>query len=299
MNLYENAATEAIASFFYHEPRWKNEILFDFLLEPFGYDFKNVKDVTTQDVLKGTIPDFTMQLEDDKGKRSVCFEVKINNDGLTEAEKKDRSRDAFLIRKNYIHVKDIRSECKILYWEDLFEKIDKKGAMKEFARLALIREYMNEPENTLLLSPMEVAMLYSPETIAAVYTMSKKVLTLCKNFLDANSGKYEYSESNAKNWKNPEQYEKGIGYYFNTKDGKDLFIGISPQCLSKYSFSVALDINSENEFLKSKYEYVADGYAMFPLDREILAKYSSEKDLQEAFNKNAEEVLKTIFPSKK
>ncbi len=38
---------------------------------------------------------------------------------------------------------------------------------------------------------------------------------------------------------------------------------------------------------------------MFPLDREILAKCESEESLQEVFNKNAEEVLKIIFSSKK
>lgn len=295
MNLYENAATEAIASFFYHESMWKKEILFNFLLEPFGFDLQDVKEVTTQDKLKGTTPDFTIQIENKAGKRNIKFEVKINNDPLTSSEEQHGNRDAFLVCKDYAHKERIPTECKQLFWEDLFEIIDKKGAMKEFARIALIRETINIPEQTLLLTPLEVAMLYSPETISAVYTMSNKILTLCKNFLDLNNDKFLYTETNAKDWKNPEKYEKGIGYYFSAKNGKELFIGISPQWPAKYAFSVALDIGSESEDFKEKYEYTADGYAAFPLDKEILAKYNSEVEMQKEFNKNAAEIIAKIL----
>lgn len=294
MNIYENAATEAIRSFFDNEPRWKNEILFNFLLEPFNLKLDDIKKIETQNYLKGTIPDFTVKT---KNHGDLKFEVKINNVGLTSSEKGEKNRDAFLIRKNYIHIKDIRPTCKILYWEDLFERIDKKGAMTEFARLALIREYMKEPENTLLLSQMEVAMLYSPDIIYSVYTMSNKILALCNNFLDSNSIKQKYK----KREKDSEQKdENGVGYYFDTKDGKyELFIGLSPAVPQEYYFSIALSLDGKNENEIKKYKYTDGDYAFFSLDKEILAKYSSEKDLQEAFNKNAEDKLKEIFSTKK
>lgn len=291
MNIYENAATEAIRSFFDNEPRWKNEILFNFLLEPFNLKLDDIEKIETQNYLKGTIPDFTVKT---KNNGALKFEVKINNVGLTSSEKGEKNRDAFLIRKNYIHIKDIRPTCKILYWEDLFERIDKKGAMTEFARLALVREYMEEPENTLLLSQMEVAMLYSPDVISSVYSMSDKVLSLCEKFLDSNSIKQKYVKCD------PQQDEYGVGYYFDTKDGKHgLYIGLSLKVPENYYFSIALWLDGKNEDEIKKYEYTDKEYAYFPLDKTILAKHTSEEDLQEAFNKNAEEALKKIFPAKK
>lgn len=291
MNIYENAATEAIRSFFDNEPRWKNEILFNFLLEPFNLKLDDIKKIETQNYLKGTIPDFTVTT---KNNGDLKFEVKINNVGLTSSEKGEKNRDAFLIRKNYIHIKDIRPTCKILYWEDLFERIDKKGAMTEFARLALVREYMKEPENTLLLSQMEVAMLYSPDVISSVYSMSDKVLSLCEKFLDCKLTKQKYEK------KGKQQDENGVGYYFDTRDGKHgLYIGLSLTVPQDYYFSIALWLDGKNEDEIKKYEYTDKEYAYFPLDKTILAKHTSEEDLQEAFNKNAEEALKKIFPAKK
>lgn len=99
MNIYENAATEAIASFFYQEPLWKKEILFNFLLKPFGLTVNDIKEVKTQDYLKGTIPDFKIITEKDE----IKFEVKINNTRLTSSEmKKKKQRCIFNSQKLYI-----------------------------------------------------------------------------------------------------------------------------------------------------------------------------------------------------
>ena len=103
MNLYENVATESIASIFYNESKWKKELVFDFLLKPFGLTLSDVWDVKTQDKLKETIPDFTIVTKC----REIHFEVKINDDNLTDSEKDKKSRDAFLVRKNYAHLEEI------------------------------------------------------------------------------------------------------------------------------------------------------------------------------------------------
>ena len=217
LNIYENLATQAITSFFYNEPLWKKKVLFDFLLTPFNLELSDIAEVKTQDNLKETIPDFTIRTKDNNTFR---YEVKTNNSDLTFSEQKNNSREAYLIRKNYYHYdkipKKLRDGNKILYWEDLFKKIDKLGATKDFSRLDLIREYMCENIHTLLLTPHEVAMFYSPETVMAVYTMSNKILELCKSFLDSHSKDYEYKEC-----KNPLQDDSGIGYYFKEKKRKE------------------------------------------------------------------------------
>lgn len=290
MNIYENAATEAIRSFFDTEPRWKKEILFNFLLEPFNLNLDDIEYIETQDYLKNTIPDFTIKT---KNNGSIKFEVKINNAALTYSERKKSSRDVFLLPKEYIHNKKIPKDCKRLFWEDLFDLIERKGAMQEFARLGLIQEYLHEPECILLLKPMGVAMLYSPETVFAVYELSESVLKLCKNFLDENKEKYTKTKKEQSQW--------GIGYSFY-KGKQKLFIGISPQYSKEkedYSFSIALEINNKSENSVKKYKKICDGWAFFPLKRQILAKCNSDKDLQEEFNKDAEVALKKIFPTKK
>lgn len=293
MNLYENVATQAIVTFFYQEPLWKKKILFDFLLEPFSRKYEDVQDVETQDNLKGTIPDFTIVLKDQR----IKFEVKINNTGLTESERNKQNRDAFLVRRNYSHKDEIPlKDDKILYWEDLFEKIEKIGATNEFSRLTLVREYIHADNNSLHLTPLEVAMLYSPETISAVYSLSEKVLKLCEGFLETHKERYEYKE---------EQKDKyGIGYYFKDKRTKaELWIGISPMAeKAEYSFSICLSLNSldsKDTNIKRKDDWHSkDGYAYFPLDKEILAKHEDDEKLQETFNKNVESVLNEIFSSK-
>ncbi len=282
MNIYENLATQAITSFFYNEPLWKKEILFDFLLEPFSLQLSDILEIKTQDNLKETIPDFTIITKT----RSLRYEVKINNSALTASELAEDTRDAYLIRKNYYYSSNIPTTNKKLYWEDLFEKIDRLGATKDFARLDLIREYMREEIHTLLLTPYEVAMLYSPETVSAVYTMTRKILSLCKTFLDLHYEEYEYTESNSKDSKNPEQDEWGIGYWFNRKGHDEtLFMGLSLGEKDK-CFSIAKRIDDSN-----------DTWDFFELDKEILAKCSTDgtdEKLQEEFNKNVDEKMKEI-----
>ena len=289
MNIYENVATEAIASFFHYEPLWKNEILFGFLLKPFGLSFSDVIDVETQENLKGTRPDFTIKTKKD----DIRFEVKINDSSLTSSEQTADTRNAYLIRKDYEQIDFIPvDKDKVLFWEDLFDAIDKKGAMAEFSRLALVREYMNYDEQTLLLTPHEVAMLYSPDTVFAVYSMSEKVLGLCKNFLNTHSSEYELNREWTK--KGLQQDKWGIGYYFKELKGKkrSFYLGLNPSLQDPYFFAVALEIDEEAE--KNPNWYYADNWAYFPLDKEILAKCDSDEDLQEAFNKNVEEVIASI-----
>lgn len=284
MNLYENAATQAIASFFHHEPRWKKEILFGFLLKPFGMTLDNIKDVVTQNHLPGTIPDFTIQTTDNQ---KIHFEVKINDAVLTESEITPGTRDAFLVRKRYRFLEDIpAAKATILFWEDLFEIIDKQGAANEFSRLAVVREYMHDDEHTLLLTPHEVAMFYSPDTVFAVYTMSEKVLDLCKHFLETHS--YTIGKRQQNQW--------GIGYHFEEADGRrrHFFVGITPTVPVPYVFSVALDLNT-NGGAPNKCWYTDDeNWAYFQLDKELLAKNLSEEELQETFNKCVEEILSGI-----
>ena len=287
MNIYENLATQALTSFFYNEPLWKKEILFDFLLEPFSLKLADILGIKTQDNLKETIPDFTVITNNNKRYR---YEVKINNSALTASELEEGTRDAYLIRKTYYYKSSIPSSNKILYWEDLFEKIDKLEATKDFARLDLIREYMREEKHTILLTPHEVAMLYSPETIIAVYRMKEKVLSLCKNYLDLDSNKSRFE------YKRTQDDENGIGLYFNRKGyDEDLFIGLSPSIVlfpsvyekQKY-FSIAKYIEGSG---------INERWDLFELDKEILAKCSSDSSdekLQEEFNKNVDEVMEKI-----
>lgn len=189
--------------------------MFDFLLKPFNLQLSDILEVKTQNTLKGTLPDFTIVT---KKSTNIRYEVKINDSGLTASECDENTRDAYLIRKNYYFREKIPlSEDKILYWEDLFEAIDQKGATKNFARLDLVREYINEGIHTLLLTRHEVAMLYSRNTIIAVYEMKEKLLKLCKNFLDTNESIFQEDTY--------QDNKEGIGYYFNEiKDKKRLFL---------------------------------------------------------------------------
>ncbi|MBQ1971340.1 MAG: hypothetical protein II223_02740, partial [Treponema sp.] len=294
MNIHENVATQALTTFFYQEPLWKKEILYNFLLSPFKLKLQDIEKVITQDNLKETIPDFTIITKDG---REIRYEVKINDAALTFSEKDKNNRDAYLIRKNYKYYEQIPvSEEKILRWEDLFAAIDKVGASKDFARLDLVREYMREEINTLLLTRHEVAMLYSPKTIISVYSMSEKILGLCKNFLDSNNDSYTYEIKSNKDFENPQQDGNGIGYYFNEVNDPQryFFIGLSPVVKSEeYCFSIALQINKD--ITVKKEWYVEKDYAYFPLVKEILSKYDNDEKQQEEFNKNVISVLNSIM----
>ena len=292
MNIHENVATQALTSFFYHEALWKKEILFNFLLQPFDLKLADVKDVITQDNLKETIPDFTIVTN--TGKR-ICYEVKINDAELTLSERKKDSRDAYLVCRNYNHLEEIPiSKDKILFWDDLFELIDKIGATKEFARFDLVREYIKIPFYSLLLTPHEVAMFYSPDTIYAVYSLSEKLLKLCESFLDKYSIDYTYEKRTDKMTKGSENNQWGIGYYFSERKNKkrNFFIGLSPCVNNKnYYYSIALQIE---ETRQTTNWYVEDEYAFFSLDKEILAKCKTDEELQEAFNKNVLDTINSI-----
>ncbi|MBP3709518.1 MAG: hypothetical protein J6I73_03815 [Treponema sp.] len=103
MNIYENVAPQAITSFFYNEPLWKKEILFNFLLKPFNLQLSDIIEVKTQDNLKETIPDFIIVTK----KTNLRCEVKTYNSGLTYSEHGTNSRDAYLVRKDYYYLEDI------------------------------------------------------------------------------------------------------------------------------------------------------------------------------------------------
>ncbi len=143
MNLYENAATEAIVLLFKKGKLWQKELVFNYLLEPFKkndkepYTVTDIKDVISQDNLKDTIPDFTIILSDDQ---KIRYEVKINNVGLTESEKKDKTREAFLVVDDYAHMDSIKNPIRT--WNELFSRIDKKEATDDFAILDLVRNYL-------------------------------------------------------------------------------------------------------------------------------------------------------------
>ena len=139
MTIYENEATQAIVSIFKNDALWKKEILFNFLLKPFGVSYEYIVDVTCQDYLKETIPDFTVRTKD----KDYRYEVKINDAPLTESEEDSDNRNAFLVPKKYSHMNDIPLDKKyILFWEVLFEEIDRKGATNDFGKLELTREYI-------------------------------------------------------------------------------------------------------------------------------------------------------------
>lgn len=288
MNIHENVATQALTSFFYHEPLWKKEILFNFLLKPFNLSLTDIKDVKTQDNLKETIPDFSIITNNGK---KIRYEIKINNADLTLSEKKTNTRDAYLICKDYSHYDDIppllKKEKKILYWEDLFEIIDKLGATKEFARFDLVREYMKVPDFTLLFSIHEVAMFYSPKTVSAVYSMTKKLLGLFDYFLETNNKDYEKTGE--------ENDEIGIGYFFGEKKNQKraFFIGLAPSVENQdYYYAIELQIEDN---MKTEGWYIEGEYAYFPLDKELLTKYDSDEEkLKQEFNKNVVSVINSI-----
>lgn len=275
-------------TFYNKEPKWKKEILFNFLLAPFGLKVEDIIEVNTQEKLKGTIPDFNIVTKTNQ----IRYEVKIDNQKLTELEQNKKNRDAFLIRRNYQFESDIPKGLKILYWEDLFKLIDEQGAFNDFERLNLVREYMELDEQyTLSLKPLEVAMLYSVDVIHAVYTISDKVKRLCKSFLDDYSDKY--TDINECPFD-----DGGIGYYFKEakKKGREFFIGIdlTKDIDKKCSFS--LELLDCKECPENAFHFRADVcIAYYPLEKTLLCKeYNSDEDLQKAFNDHVLEVLSTI-----
>ncbi len=95
----------------------------------------------------------------------------------------------------------------------------------------------------------------------------------------------------------------GIGYNFEeVKKGtykRSFFIGVSPTLEDKeYWLSIALWIK---KYSKKKKELLAKGkwkfkddWAFYPLNKRMLSECKSDEELQEKFNKNVEEVIKSI-----
>lgn len=287
MNIYENVATQAITSYFYKEPFWKKKIIFNFLLNPFGLHIEDIQDVITQDYLKETIPDFTIITHE---KKRIRFEVKINDDPLTDSESDNNTRDAFLICKNYKY-KDKIPIKNLLFWEDLFEIIDKLEATKDFGRLDLVREYIKDSIHTLILNSYEAVMFFSPEGIKATYSMAEKITKLCLFFLESKN----FSDIKTKN----DIFQ--IGCFFSNWN---YFIGLSPSIKKSdylFSLSVAIPkgkIDLLHKIIEEQGGYIeSDGkyyWAYFPLNKEILIKYESEAEMKREFNKNADSVFYKI-----
>ncbi len=187
MNIYENAATQAIVLIFKSDALWKKEILFNFLLEPFGVSCEEIVDVTCQDSLKETIPDFTVKTNN----KDYRYEVKIGDVPLTKSEKDSKNRDAFLIPKNYRYKNDIPSGVKIRTWEDLFALIDYKGAKNEFDKLALTRDYLtNNSEDTYFKKDIDYLRdkIINHESLRAFY---RETFNKFFNYAKANDAKIE------------------------------------------------------------------------------------------------------------
>ena len=140
MNIYENVATEAIVLLFKTAAVWKKRLVFNFLLKPFGKKLEDIVDVESQETLKGSRPDFTITLNDGE---KIHFEVKINDDGLTDSERKKGTRNAFLVKDDYYHRGEIPLEEEyVLTWDDLFNLIDENEATRDFAMFDLLRQTM-------------------------------------------------------------------------------------------------------------------------------------------------------------
>lgn len=146
MNIYENVATEAMVLLFKTAAVWKKRLVFNFLLEPFEQNddpkkkikFEDIADVESQETLKGSRPDFTITLNNGE---KIHFEVKINDDGLTDSERKKGTRNAFLVKADYAHWDEIPLEEEyVLTWDDLFNLIDENEATSDFAMFDLLRQ---------------------------------------------------------------------------------------------------------------------------------------------------------------
>ena len=182
MNIYENLATEILVSIFKTSAYWKKEIVFNFLLKPFNKNIEDIKDVTSQETLKDTKPDFTIHLKDkiEETKKEIHFEVKINNAELTTSEKKKNSRDAFLILSDYIYREKIPSDNFILTWEEFFDEIDKKEAMPCFEELSLLRNCLFGTNKDLDMGFL-TQFLYSKEYVKSeLKDIFKKLFDLIK-----------------------------------------------------------------------------------------------------------------------
>ena len=127
MTVLENTATSTIVNLFNSNQReyFKAKAVFDFLLKPYGKLFEDIYSVEEQKGDNGSIPDFTIILNDEEELR---YEVKTSDAILTKQELKKDSRDFFLIPYCYKESENIPlSKNHILIWEDLFDSLDEQN----------------------------------------------------------------------------------------------------------------------------------------------------------------------------
>lgn len=241
MNIYENLATEIIVSIFKTSAYWKKEIVFNFLLKPFKKNIEHIKDVTSQETLKDTKPDFTIHLKD---KKEIHFEVKINNAELTTSEKKENSRDAFLIMSDYIHRENIPLKTEyILTWEDFFDEIDKKEAMPCFEELSLLRNCLFGTNKDLDMEFL-TQFLYSKDYVT---TELKNIFTNLFNLIkkekktepketdnDCEISLKEGRNTISLGYKFGDNYHVGNFYLYLNEDEKHLQLKENTEFLKKY-----------------------------------------------------------------
>ena len=304
MTIYENEATQAIVSIFKNDALWKKEILFNFLLKPFGVSYEYIVDVTCQDYLKETIPDFTVRTKD----KDYRYEVKINDAPLTESEGDSDNRNAFLVPKKYSHMNDIPLDKKyILFWEALFEEIDKKGATNEFGKLALTREYIEDKsEDANLKNNIKYLSkrIINHESLRAFYreTFNKFFEYAKKNQEIKLDDDTFYLESDAifSRLKN-EEIKRYITIEYSYNDGRDF-------CCHHYGKAGSddfkdLDVDfSECENLFARVEYLID--KVLPQYKSILGKdydnfFKSENLAQKDLYLNIEKVFESEHMSPK
>ena len=246
MNIYENLATEILVSIFKTSAYWKKEIVFNFLLKPFNKNIEDIKDVTSQETLKDTKPDFTIHLKDkiEKTKKEIHFEVKINNAELTTSEKKENSRDAFLIMSDYINRENIPLDTEyILTWEDFFDEIDKKEAMPCFEELSLLRNCLFGTNKDLDMEFL-TQFLYSKDYVT---TELKDIFTNLFNLIKKEEetepketdNDCEISLKEGKNtislgYKFGDDYHVGNFYLYLNEDEKHLQLKENTEFLKKY-----------------------------------------------------------------
>ena len=155
MILYENVATSTLINLFNSPNReeYKTKIIYDFLLKESKKEFGNISSVEEQasNESNTSIPDFVINFNDNS---SLRYEVKINDTPLTESEKKKKERDVFLIPSNYKYTKDIPINNKIIYWEDLFDKLDGQDIVID--GLDKVRNIINYPKQNLIAKTWEV-----------------------------------------------------------------------------------------------------------------------------------------------
>ena len=155
MTLYENVATSTLINLFNSPNReeYKTKIIYDFLLKESGKEFGKISSVEEQasNESNTSIPDFVINFNDNS---SLRYEVKINDTPLTESEKKKKERDVFLIPSNYKYTKDIPINNKIIYWEDLFDKLDGQDIVID--GLDKVRNIINYPKQNLVAKTWEV-----------------------------------------------------------------------------------------------------------------------------------------------